>query len=99
MTPTKAIKQECRFCNNVPKSIICDSKHCQLNNRELSTLRRIKAHCMECVPEKTLAAVRECSGKVFGADPHTCFLHIYREGHNPKRKGMGNASNLVQKAR
>jgi hypothetical protein len=67
----------------------CNSTVCKLNDLSFtSNLKRIKAHCISCVPERTLKAVRECTVKLFNGK--TCPLHFYREGKNPKRQGKGN---------
>lgn len=87
MTPAKAIKLECRSCMGGAKSFKCDSQICKLNDRDLSPLKRIKLHCLDCLENKR--EVRNCSGKLFFED-RLCFLHPYRLGHNPKRKGIGN---------
>jgi hypothetical protein len=65
----------------------CKSVDCKLNNKALPALKRIKAHCISCVPEQNLKGVRECTGELLNG---ICPLHPYREGHNPKRKGKGN---------
>lgn len=85
MTPAKAIKLECRYCmGNLRKP--CESKICPLNNKSLSRLKRIKAHCLGCVEKQS--EVRTCSGKLLHEE-RLCYLHEYRRGHNPKRKGIG----------
>jgi len=89
MTPRKAIKQECCFCMNTPVFHGCSSETCQLNNTELSNLQKIKAHCIDCVPEHNVKGVRGCTGKVTSPTPHICPLHPYRLGKNPKRAGIG----------
>lgn len=87
MTPAKAIKLECRSCRGGAKSFKCDSQICKLNNRILSHLKRIKLHCLDCV--ETRQEVKDCSGKLL-SENRLCYLHPYRLGHNPKRKGIGN---------
>lgn len=87
MTPTKAIKAECCICKN-DNRFTCISAICKLNDLSLTSLNRIKAYCISCVPEQNLKCVRECTGKLL--DGRTCPLHPYRLGHNPKRQGIGN---------
>lgn len=87
MTPARAIKLECRWCMGSVKSFTCDSQICKLNNKSLTPLKRIKAHCLDCV--ETRQEVKNCTGKLLFED-RLCFLHPYRLGHNPKRKGIGN---------
>ena len=87
MTPSKAIKLECKWCMGNVRSFKCDSQICKLNNRTLSHLKRIKLHCLDCV--ETRQEVKDCTGKLLSED-RPCFLHLYRFGHNPKRKGIGN---------
>jgi hypothetical protein len=87
MTPARAIKSECRWCIGGTKSFKCDSESCKLNNKSLSSLKRIKEHCLDCV--ETRKEVRNCTGKLLFED-RICYLHPYRLGHNPKRKGIGN---------
>lgn len=92
MTPSKAIKLECRFCmGNVRKS--CESKVCNLNNKSLSLLKRIKSHCLDCV--ETKSEVKHCTGKLLFVE-RLCYLHLYRDGHNPKRKGIGGFKNSTK---
>lgn len=88
LTPTKAIRAECRFCMNSTIFKGCNSKVCKLNDLSLSPLKRIKAHCVSCVPEQNLKAVRACTGEL--TNNKACPLHPYRAGSNPKRKGIGN---------
>ena len=96
MTPSKAIRLECKWCTGSIRGISCYSKICKLNNKSsvqgiqgqaLSPLRRIKLHCMDCV--ETRQEVRDCTGKLLSED-RLCNLHQYRFGHNPKQKGIGN---------
>ena len=85
MTPSKAIKLECKWCG--VKNVGCGSEICKLNNTSLSSLKRIKVHCLDCV--ETRQEVKGCPGQLLHED-RLCFLHQYRFGHNPKRKGIGN---------
>ena len=87
MTPAKAIKLECKWCMGSMKSFKCDSQICKLNNRTLSHLKRIKAHCLDCV--ETRQEVKDCTGKLL-SENRLCYLHPYRLGKNPKRAGKGN---------
>ncbi|HHT9112192.1 MAG: hypothetical protein HZA47_04920 [Planctomycetes bacterium] len=87
MTPAKAIKFECKCCMGGTRGMKCDSEVCKLNNKSLSPLKRIKAHCLGCV--ETRKEVKDCTGKLLSED-RLCYLHPYRFGHNPKRKGIGN---------
>jgi len=87
ITPSKAIKLECKSCMGGVKSARCGSQICKLNNKSLSHLKRIKAHCLDCV--ETRQEVKDCTGKLLFED-RLCYLHPYRHGHNPKRKGIGN---------
>jgi len=96
LTPTKAIKQECRYCMNFQR-IRCASEICKLNlnhHKELTPLKRIKAHCIDCIPEQSTRGVTKCDGWVLNPEPHACPLHPYRLGHNPRRKGIGGKNNL-----
>jgi hypothetical protein len=87
MTPGKAIKLECKWCKGGARGMNCYSEVCKLNNKSLSPLKRIKAHCFDCV--ETRQEVKDCSGKLL-SENRLCYLHPYRFGHNPKRKGIGN---------
>ncbi len=87
MTPGKAIKLECKWCRGSVRSFKCDSKICKLNDESLSSLKRIKHHCLDCVESRQ--EVKECAGKLLHEN-RLCFLHPYRMGTNPKRKGIGN---------
>jgi hypothetical protein len=84
MTPTKAIKAECRVCKN-GHIYECKSVDCKLNLKSLSPLKRIKAHCISCVPEQSIYGVKGCTGRLLNGN--ICPLHPYREGRNPKIKG------------
>lgn len=86
MTPARAIKLECKRCSGV-KAADCISKVCKLKNVTLSPLKRIRAHCLDCV--ETRQEVKECTGKLLFED-RLCYLHPYRLGHNPRQKGIGN---------
>lgn len=87
MTPTKAIKLECKCCMGDVRGAKCESEICKLNDKLLSPLKRIRAHCLDCV--ETRQEIKDCTGKLL-FENRLCFLHPYRLGHNPKRKGIGN---------
>ncbi|MDN3514970.1 MAG: hypothetical protein NG747_11285 [Candidatus Brocadia sp.] len=87
MIPTKVIKLECKWCMGSARSLSCDSRICKLNNKSLTPLKRIKAHCLDCV--KTRQEIKNCTGKLLFED-RLCYLHPYRLGHNPRQKGIGN---------
>jgi len=89
MTPKEAILIECRWCMNTKTFKGCSSQVCKLNDPTLSSLKKIKAHCIACVPEQSLRGVRDCEGHVTNPYWHKCSLHPYRLGHNPRRKGIG----------
>lgn len=99
MTPKTSIKKECRYCKN--GSIFeCGSNICKLSpayefKTKVSTLKRIKLHCIDCIPEQSLQGVAKCDGKILNPESHDCPLHPYRLGHNPKLKGKGNIANLI----
>jgi hypothetical protein len=89
MTPARAIKLECKWCRGfegIRKAATCDSDICKLNDKALSPLKRIKLHCLDCV--ETRQEVKNCTGKLL-SEERLCYLHPYRFGHNPKRKGIG----------
>lgn len=90
MTPARAIRLECRWCSNC-KTIDCISKVCKLKDVSLSPLKRIRAHCLDCV--ETRQEVKECTGKLLFED-RLCYLHLYRFGKNPRLKGLGNPKNF-----
>ena len=85
-TPAKVIKDECRWCKN-GNQFTCESEVCALNNNSLSSLKRIRSHCLDCV--QTTYEVTACEGNVILPTPHKCHLWGYRSGKNPKRKGKG----------
>lgn len=87
MTPTKAIRLECKWCMGMAKAAKCESEVCKLKDKSLSSLKRIKLHCLDCVGTKK--EVKECTGKLLSED-RLCYLHPYRFGHNPRQKGIGN---------
>lgn len=92
MTPKKSIEAECRYCKNGQR-FDCESAACKLNDKTLSALRRIKAHCIDCLGSRF--EVVSCPGGVLNPEPHKCPLWDYRLGTNPKRRGMGNIQNLT----
>lgn len=94
MTPSKAIKIECKYCKN-GNHFKCESQECKLNDKKLSALKKIKAHCKTCIPSQDYRDVKKCDGKVLGPEPHICPLLPYRLGKNPKLKGKGNIANLI----
>ena len=96
MTPSQAIKLNCRFCLSggrmIPK---CESKHCSFNRKGLSSLDRIRCGCHECAANHR---PDECKGQIVGiqktmlaevmgvsADQAICPLYPYRLGKNPNR--------------
>lgn len=81
MTPGQAIRLECQWC--IGKRHKCYSLICELSNRAMSMLNRIKAHCLDCV--ETRQNVKDCTGKLLFEDK-ICNLHPYRMGKNPKLK-------------
>lgn len=87
ITPKKAILLQCRYCLNTTVFRGCDSVTCKLNDDTLSNLKRIKAHCMDCLGAPNSFAVRQCDGKFMSGD--ICSVHPFRLGHNPNRKGIG----------
>lgn len=98
LAPKRAIRVECCLCQNSPVFHGCTSEACKLNDQSMSNLKKIKAHCITCVPEQSIHGVKKCDGKVSSPYPHLCNLHQYRLGHNPARKGMGGAGNFAKKA-
>ena len=88
MTPSKAIRAECRICMNSEVLRRDCNTTCKLKDLSLTALQRIKAHCLDCIPEHSLKGVQVCSGILLNGK--TCPLHPYRHGHNPKRQGIGN---------
>jgi len=91
MTPKKSIKIQCRYCKN-GQQFDCGSIFCKLNDRDLSSLKKIRVHCLDCVGSSP--QVKECMGEVLAPAPHKCSLWDYRFGTNPKRRGMGKIDNL-----
>ena len=89
MTPKRAITEECKWCMQTPKFYGCTSEMCALNDTELKHIKRIKAHCINCVPEHSFISVKNCTGYVDNPEPHTCTLHPFRLGKNPKRQELG----------
>ncbi|GAN34908.1 pseudouridylate synthases 23S rRNA-specific [Candidatus Brocadia sinica JPN1] len=69
------------------KGAKCESEICKLKDKSLSFLKRIKAHCLDCVG--TRQEVKSCTGKLLFED-RLCYLHPYRFGHNPRQRGIGN---------
>lgn len=79
MTARQAINKECRdCCNSVNFRSVCCSFECSLHPAKefKSSLRRIKAHCTECNPSKTVLGIKDCGGD-------KCNLYPFRLGKNP----------------
>ena len=79
MTPKTAWFKECRWCSGC-KPYDCITQICSLSPNVLeniSTLKRIKAHCLDCaaldIGESPQLSVKKCDG------------HILRENHNSDR--------------
>ncbi len=89
MTPREAIAIECRFCMNTERLRKCESKICHLNETSSTALRRIKAHCLACTPDRNRQGVEACTGKIISPRIRMCSLYPYRLGHNPNRAGLG----------
>jgi hypothetical protein len=104
MTPKQAILKECKHCCNGEQAAYasCKSKECQLNTLEIkSWTKRIKSHCIKCVPEQSIFGVQKCDGKIMAPEARNCPLHPYRLGKNPKRQAAGKqrfARNVRQQA-
>jgi len=79
-TPAKAILAECRSCKG-GQIFRCESLSCALNKSDGTSLRKIKAHCIECNGDDH---PRECTGRLLNGD--TCNLHPFRLGTNPQAK-------------
>jgi hypothetical protein len=88
VSPAKAIRLECKSCYGLEDrrvKVNCISKICKLKDKSIiSPLRRIKAHCMDCV--ETRDEVKKCTGKLLFED-RLCYLHPYRLGKSG-RKGI-----------
>jgi hypothetical protein len=91
ITAKQAILKECQdCCGTVQFRSMCSSPNCALSEarefKSSSSVKRIKTHCLECCPEKTIHGVKDCDGKLIGGvtgDPRICHLHPFREGKNP----------------
>ncbi len=90
MTAKQAIVKECQDCTgNKYYTTVCCSPECALSPaREFKTsLRRIRAHCTECNPSKTVVGIKDCGGDRliggFADGPHECNLYPFRLGNNP----------------
>jgi hypothetical protein len=93
ITPSRAIKIECKFCNGGMGS--CKSKYCALN-RSGKPIDRIADHCRECAPNNR---IEECIGFLIGTQAKMiaaftgqalmedgkaqCPLYPFRYGKNP----------------
>lgn len=87
LQPKQAILIQCRYCLNTQVFNGCDSTVCNLNSRTLSNLKKIKAHCLDCIGATSAQTVRKCGGNLLNGK--TCSLHPFRLGHNPRREGIG----------
>jgi hypothetical protein len=87
MTPTRAIKVECKWCMNGDRISLCNSEVCKLKKGNLnkSPLRRIKVYCLDCLVG-TIYDVKDCDGIVLNNSTGKCPLHPYRLGKDSLRK-------------
>lgn len=96
MTPRQAIVKYCKeYCMNGYTLEVrqCLDDNCPLhkfrqisNKVKGSSIKAIKERCNDCHVE---GYARDCTFK-------NCQLFDYREGHNPKRKGIGNKGANIQ---
>ncbi len=110
LSPKQAIEKECSRCKSGAR-FDCESKLCKLNEANTpswegwTSLKRIKAHCLDCVGiDKAGPELENCGGKeVLYPEPHFCALYEFRFGTNPGRKGIGKKGgapeNFVKKLR
>lgn len=89
LTPKQAILAECRYCMNSTVFHGCSSEVCKLNDISMKHSKRIKAHCLNCIPEQSIYGVKVCDGKVLNPEPHICYLWEFRLGKNPKKVEAG----------
>ena len=96
LPPLKAIRMNCLECQGGSAGMVrnCPTTVCELHpyrfgkrpegmdHRPLGAIRRF---CLDCNGGHN-AEIKSCSGP--------CFLHEYRMGKNPARKGQGNPKNL-----
>jgi len=107
LTYSQAIRSECRYCTNtqaLPRNFICPSEVCKLKDLSLTPLKRIRAHCLDCVgtsQEVTRCSgiITRCSGMTLKPKKHLCPLHPYREGHNPKMRGRKRSVKQIENAK
>jgi hypothetical protein len=93
MTPSKAIKINCRFCHGGARSFPkCTSEYCSFNRRDLKVMERIRRGCRECAADH---APEQCNGSLLGVqrkilaellrvsvEAAICPLHPFRLGKN-----------------
>jgi len=93
MTPTRAIKINCRFSHGGIRTVsTCKSKYCLSNRMDLSVMERIRRGCWECAADHK---PEECKGVLLGtqrkiltdlldvpAEQAVCPLLPYRMGKN-----------------
>jgi len=100
LPPSAARKAECRNCLNTDRLMNpCESRVCELNKTGKSILKRIKAHCISCVPEQTIYGVKACTGQVINPTPHICPLWSFRLGRNPVLQGRKGNSEALRRYR
>ena len=88
-TPLLAIRQHCTWCCNGAAHVRgCNSPNCGLHRLRfgkrvagVSPLRATRARCLDCL--SSAAEVARCAER-------DCPLWVYRDGHNPARRGIGN---------
>jgi hypothetical protein len=86
MTPKEAIQKECRCCMN-DSNIQCVDEDCALRDKSLSHVKRIKNHCLSCIPSQSAHGVAGCCGVITNLEEPLCPLHSFRLGKNPNRIG------------
>ena len=108
VTAAQAIGRECKSCcpgqRMTPSK--CPTKVCKLSPEAFqcrSSVRRIKAHCLDCAVREidgtALKAVRACTGRLLRENGNggTCWLHPFRLGKNPDRPRHTPAPDLGKK--
>ena len=87
MTAKQSIIAECRRCCGGAGNwkSVCASYDCPIHFSQPkgASVRKIKAFCLQCVPERSVFGVKACEGKYL--DGKICDLHPYRNGKNPNR--------------
>jgi len=93
--PKAAVIENCKYCTNSRHhpSINCENTICFwypiVNNKQKFSVKQIHEWCLKQCVGGSISEFNACTGSLLNGK--TCPLHPFKNGRNPKRKGMGRA--------